>query len=198
MGSGSRPFDGLASVRYCGRMFAISGDSARCALLAGIMTMTFGLSACGSDKPSPLEERKTSAADKTADDEKALELLATDLWKARTESQNTGNTSREQFEGLLSPGLTELDLTRLQRYKKAKVLRKGAPEITAIETSVSGSTGQILLCLNEDNWTAEEDGEPLEPPSDGVKPWGAAAERTSNGWIVTEYLDTEIVRNKTC
>ncbi|MBC7593222.1 MAG: hypothetical protein H7288_04680 [Kineosporiaceae bacterium] len=180
-------------------MFAISGDSARRALLAGITTMTLSLSACGSNEPPPPDERKTSTADKTASDEEVLELLATDLWKTRKESQNTGNTSRVQFEGLLSPALTEVELTRLQRYKKAKLLRKGAPEITAIETSVSGSTGQILLCLNEDNWTAEEDGDPLDPPSDGFKPWGATAEHTPDGWTVTAEMETEIVKKKkTC
>ena len=168
----------------------------RRALLAGIVTMTLSLSACSGDKPSLPEEKKTSAADKTAADEKALELLVADLWKVRTESQNTGNTSRVQFEGLLSPVLTEVEVARLQRYQKAKVLRKGAPKITAIETSVSGSTGQILLCLDEDNWTAEEDGDPIDHTITDPKPWGATAERSPDGWTVTAEMETEIVRKK--
>ena len=92
--------------------------------------------------------------------------------------------------------MTEVEVSTLQRYKKAIVLRKGAPEITAIETSVSGSTGQILLCLDEDNWTAEEDGKPIDHTIAGPKPWGATAERTPDGWTVTAELDTEIVRKQ--
>ena len=182
-------------------MFAISGDSARCALAAGIMTITLSLSACGSEEPAPLEERKTSAADKTASDEEALELLATDLWKARTESQNTGNTSREQFEGLLSPGLTEVDLATLQRYKNSKLLRQGAPEVTSIETSASGNSGEILLCVNEDRWTAEVDGKPAKVAKYGSRPWAATAERIADSWIITEIVEpvaAEKLKEKTC
>ena len=170
-------------------------------LLTGIVAMTLSLSACSDDKPSLPEEKKTSAADKTAADEKALTKLATDLWKARTESQNNGNTSRAQFAGLLAPGLAEVELGILQRYKDSKLLRTGVPKITAIETTASGETGEILLCLNEDTWGAEVDGEPAEVAKYGLRPWGAKAERTPDGWIVTEELKPETLkdeRKKSC
>ena len=167
------------------------------ALLAAIAIMTLSLSACSDAKPSLPDAKNTSAADRAAVDEKALTKLATDLWKARTESQNTGNTSRAQFAGLLAPLLTEVELGMLQRYKDSKLLRTGVPTITAIETTASGETGEILLCLNEDAWGAEVDGKPAEVAKYGLRPWGAKAERTPEGWIVTEELKPEALKDET-
>ena len=170
-------------------MYTFPGGSVRQALLAAIATLTLSLSACSDAKPPLPDAKNTSAADGAAVDEKALTKLATDLWKARTESQNNGNTSSEQFEGLLSLPVTEAELGMLQSYKKDKFLRSGAPAITAIETSVSGDSGEILLCVNEDRWTVEVDGKPAEVAKYGSRPWAATAERIADRWIITEIVE---------
>lgn len=176
----------------------ISGELARRVALATTLVATLSLSACGGDDPKDPAPGKT-AIDKAAQDKKALETLANDLWQARTAAYNAGNVAPEQFERVLSLVMTEVELSQLKSYQKLKVRREGEPKLTDIETTASGDTGEILLCFNEDDWIFTEDGKPLPPRSDGFKPWGAKAERTAKGWIVTEYLKTDVVRKKkTC
>lgn len=173
----------------------ISGELARRVALAITLVATLSLGACGGDDPAD-PSSKSTAVNKAAKDKKALENLATNLWAARTESQNSGNSSRTPYESLMAPGLIEVEVALLERYKKLKVTRTGAPTLTGIQTRVDGDSGEVLLCLNEDDWLFEEAGEPADIPKNGTVPWGAKAERTQDGWIITEILKSADAKTK--
>jgi hypothetical protein len=54
---------------------------------------------------------------------------------------------------------------------------------------VTGDRTTIVLCKDEDPWTAEVDGEPVpEEQKNGPNAWGANALRTDGRWLVSEIV----------
>ncbi len=175
----------------------------RLAPVAVLLVLALGTSACsGSDSDSPVDPvtpSSTPTADRAAADQAALEKLVTDFWAARTSSQNTGNTSPEQFADVLTAGLIEVETGTLSDYKKLKIVRKGEPQVTDVEVTASGDTGEVLACVDEDGWTAEQDGKPVELGQKGSKAWGATTERSGDAWIISDFLTAdESAGKKSC
>jgi hypothetical protein len=175
--------------------------------VAGLLTVALlGLSACGGsdggdgDTGEPSRETSPPATteptvDQAADDEAAIEQLATELWAVRQQAYNSGEATAATFEGIYSPSAIETITT----YRDQKILRTGAPLITAIEATATGDTGEILLCLDETGWGAEEDGEPLDIPALGANPWGATVERAGDRWVFVAAIPTaDIEARKSC
>lgn len=184
-------------------MYATSGDWLRRAVPATIITLGLALSACSGSDSEPTDDVVQPTTEATVDpavaDQQALETLVTDFWAVRTSSQNNGDTSPEQFVGLLSDAMIEVETGTLADYEELKVVRVGAPEITAVEATASGDEGRLLACVNEDEWTAEEDGKPVQLSQDGPKAWGAVAARLGDSWIITDFLSgDEAAKEKTC
>jgi hypothetical protein len=169
-----------------------------------------GLSACGGsdggdgDTGEPSRETSPPATteptvDQAADDEAAIEQLATELWAVRQQAYNSGEATAATFEGIYSPSAIETELARIAQYRADKILRTGAPEITAIEATATGDTGEILLCLDETGWDAVEDGEPIDSPALGANPWGARVERAGDRWVFVAAIPTaDIEARKSC
>lgn len=183
-------------------MTATSGDWLRRAAPAAITIIALGLTACSGSDSEPVDAPSASASatvDQAAADQQAIQKLAKDVWALKQQVYNSGEATSAMFEGLYSVNATELEIGKVNTYKAKKILRTGAPVITAVEATVAGDEGEILLCLNEDGWGAEADGEPIDVDPRGDKPWGAAVERTTDGWVFVEALKTVYVETKkTC
>lgn len=172
---------------------------------AALLVLALGTTACGgggsdSDSPvDPVTPSSTPTVDRAAADQAALEKLVTDFWAVRTSSQNTGNTSPDQFADVLTAGLVEVETGTLSDYKKLKIVRKGEPRVTDVEVTASGDTGEVLACVDEDGWTAEQDGKPVELGQKGSKAWGATTERSGDAWIISDFLTAdESAGKKSC
>lgn len=161
------------------------------------LAMSLTLSACGSDDSDA--DTQASPTPTAQTDEQALEQLAIDLWDARKSAENAGDASRDRFEPILSPALTERELAKLVSYQELGVTRRGGPEVTAVETVVDGETGTALMCINEDDWRAFEGEVEVERQMRGPRPYGFTAEKTDDQWLVTAIMTTEDVEaQKTC
>ncbi|MCD9199276.1 hypothetical protein [Aeromicrobium wangtongii] len=185
-------------------MTATSGDWLRRAAPALFIVVSLGLAACGGSDSEPAEKKVAATTaeptvDQAAADEQALEKLVTDFWSVRVAAQNSGEATPEQFAAVLEPGLVEVELGTVRDYKSLKVRRIGAPEITGVEVVAAGDTAELLACLDEDGWAAEEDGKPVELPKTGKKAWGAKAERNGDRWLINDFLSVdESKAKKTC
>lgn len=162
------------------------------------LAMSLTLSACGSEDDSDTDTQP-SPTPTAQTDEQALEQLAIDLWDARVAAENAGDPSRERFEPILSPELIELEVGKLTTYQEAGLIRQGGPEITDIETTVTGETGTVWMCLNEDGWRAFQSGAEIPGEKYGPGPFGFTAEKTDDKWLITEFDDSvEAGRADTC
>ncbi|MET0931938.1 MAG: hypothetical protein ABWX74_20655 [Aeromicrobium sp.] len=185
-------------------MTATSGDWLKRAVPATMIAAALCLGACSSSDSEPSDTKTTATTaeptvDQAAVDKAALEKLAKDIWAARQEAYNSGKASSALFEGIYAPGAIESELAKVKQYQDQKILRTGAPEITAVESTITGDTGKILLCLSEDDWDAEEDGQKIDTPARGANPWGATVERAGDGWVFVAAIPTaDIEKSKSC
>lgn len=180
-------------------IFSLGGGK-RGLVLGATAALILSLSACSSDDSPTDTAKATSRAttDPKAADEAAVKDLVDRYWEILVASENEGNTDPKQFAGVAVGKSVEVQLAKLKRYKKMGLLRVGQPAITDVEVTVTGDTADIAVCKNEDDWTAELDGEPV--PDDkkfGNDPWGAEATKVDGAWLVT---DVRIPRkgSKTC
>lgn len=157
-----------------------------------ILLLTIGVSACSSDGTSPPDDAKnTSAApDPAAADKAAVEQLVKDYWAAQVEAQNTGNDDPKPLLEVEAPDLAEVDIAEVKRYNGMHLLRVGKPDLTDIEVTVKGNTADIRLCLDEDDWSAEVDGEAVKGGSTsfGPRPWGAQATKNGDTWKISKQV----------
>lgn len=160
-------------------------------IVAATAGLLFILGACSGESSSddaPAAKATTSATptpDQAAVDEAAVVDLANRYWAAIVQSENTGNDDPAQFADVAAPAVIEEQLSKVVEYQKLHLLRVGQPEITDVTATVTGDTAAIVLCLNEDGWTAEADGEPAgNGKKFGVGAWGARAERIDGRWLI--------------
>jgi len=144
-----------------------------------------GITACSSDDPSTPDDDTSSPSTRAADAD-AVEDLVSRYWAAVVKSENTVDANPGQFDDVAEGQVVEEQVKTARDYEKAGIRRVGEPEITEVEASVSGDTADIMACLNEDGWTAEQDGSTIKAPKLGPKPWGAQAKRRPDGWVITD------------
>lgn len=179
---------------------SLRGAKCRAATAAAAVALILGLSACTDDSgtsegtsPTATSASPTpdAAAEKAADEAAVVDLAAR-YWNAVVSSQNTGNGDSSQFSDVATPEVTEGLLAQVADYKKLDLLRVGQPAITDVEAEVNGDTAQILLCKDEDPWTAEVGGEAVEGEQKfGNGPWGARAQKIDGRWLVSEIQTIE-------
>ena len=155
-------------------------------LIASVVAMAaLGISACSSDDPSTPDDATSSPTSRAADAD-AVKDLVDRYWAAVVRSENTVDSDPGQFDDVAAGKVVEQQMKTARDYEKAGIRRVGEPEITEVEASVSGDTADIMACLNEDEWTAKQDGTTIKAPKLGPKPWGAQAERRTDGWVITD------------
>ncbi|MET0931474.1 MAG: hypothetical protein ABWX74_18280 [Aeromicrobium sp.] len=185
-------------------MTATSGDWLRRAVPATMIALTMGLGACSGSDSEPTDPKASATtaeptADQAAADQAAVEKLATAIWAVRQQVYNSGEATKAIFQDIYSTAAIESELGKVRQYQGQKILRTGAPEITDVEAAVTGDTGEILLCLNEDDWNAEEDGTPIDTPARGANPWGATVQRDGDRWVFVDEIPTaDIGARKSC
>lgn len=154
---------------------------------ATALTLSLSLSACSSDdSPSDDPTKATASTEPKADEEAAVKDLTTRYWAAIVKAENGPDADPKQFRDVASGSFIEAELKRLRTYEAGKIRRVGEPEITAIETTVTGNSADIRACVNQDSWAAEKDGEKVPAPGAGPLPWGAEATLTDGVWLITD------------
>lgn len=155
---------------------------------AAALTIALVVSGCsGSDESSPLDEKTSAPASPTPKDPTAeITALVDRYWDVEVAAENSANTDRAQFSGIAEGAFLENVFRKLDKYKDEGIKRVGAPKITAVEVTVDGTTATIAHCIDEDQWTAERNGEPLDPILSGNRPFGLTATLTGDAWIITD------------
>lgn len=165
-------------------MFFSTRGGKRGLLISAVAVVALSLTACSSDEPS-LEDAQSSP-DAQAADVSAVEDLVDRYWAAVVRSENKVDDDPKQFDDVADGPFIEGQLKTVRDYDEAGIRRVGKPEITDVEVAVTGDTAQVEACLNEDEWTAKQDGKTIKAPKLGPKPWGAEAERRDDAWVVTD------------
>lgn len=172
--------------------FSLGGVKRGILVISATLLLVLGTSACSgddaADKPKPT---KTATTDPAAAAQAEVTSLVKRYWAVVVEAENTGDASPEQFDPVARGSFIELELKTIRDYNDLKLKRVGRPELTAIEVDVKGDKAAIMLCLNEDGWTAEQDGNAVEGKKFGPGPWGAEATRAGGTWLITDIREPD-------
>lgn len=127
-----------------------------------------------------------------AGDTAALEQLYRDYWDALVALEGGEELDPGLFRGIATPGLTEEQMTRVRPMKQNGILREGAPVLGEITVELlSEDEGRIESCVNPEGWKAVQDGEEMPIQSVGRFPGVVLAERTPDGWLISDERPSE-------
>lgn len=148
--------------------------------------LILSMSSCSSDD-SPVDDPTKATSTPTPDVKAAVEDLTTRYWEAVVASEKTATPTGSSSRTLPSEHTSSASSPSSRLTRRSVSARVGQPVIADIEVTIKGDTADIRLCKNEDDWTAEQDGEPV--PNDkkfGDDPWGAEASKVDDKWLITD------------
>lgn len=157
-----------------------------------LLALTLLAAGCSGDDESPLDAAPTTSAEPTADaeDPEADALAAWEAyWDAVVEAQNTADAdgvAADRLSAVAASEVVELELSIIERYQGYGLTRTGAPEFADVSVQVEDDTATVAGCVNEDDWGAVVDGEPVAEEDRGFEPHGATLENQDGTWRVTE------------
>lgn len=166
-------------------IFSLGGLQRGFLVIVTAVLLSVSVSACSAGDDKPTDTKTTATPDPVADDKAAVKNLVDRYWVAVVSSENAADPDPKQFVTVAKGSFIEDQLRRLRVYESAGIRRVGRPEITAVEVDISGDTADIRLCLNEDEWTAEKNGDKIKAKKFGNRPFGAEATRLDDKWLVT-------------
>lgn len=166
-------------------MYFSLGGGNRAIVGAAVILVSLSLSACSSDEPAPLKQPTTATTDAEAANAVAVYKK---YWAAVESAQNVGKVEAGQFDGIADGPIVERFINRVSGDADNGIKRVGRPELSDYEATVDGDSATVLVCLNQDKWTFEFNGEPIKQEKSGTEPVGAKATQRDGGWIITEQL----------
>lgn len=182
--------------------FSFGGGRQRASAAAVTGVLLLGVGACSGSDAEPLAEassQPTATVDPVAKDQADVTALVNRFWAIIVQGQNSADTDRGQFRGVAEGTFIENEFRKLDGYADQGIKRIGQPTVSSIDVVVDGDTAQVAHCIDEDAWTAEKNGEPLDPILSGNRPFGLTASRTADGWIITDTgLTTAQEKAKDC
>ncbi|MDT0341797.1 hypothetical protein [Streptomyces litchfieldiae] len=176
--------------------------------LATVALTTAAISGCsssdGRDEPEePIEGVQTESAEPAEDDAAAAETELADLydryWAAVVQLENGAELDPALFDGITTQRVTESELVRVRAFRDNGIQRAGEPVIENVTIEVDGESARIESCKNEADWdvvTSEGEAIPGVVPEELLVPHPhiVTAERSADGWLISETLAMEEAR----
>jgi len=145
----------------------------------------------GDDEPSatsPTSGAPSSAASSAApspspgEDEAVAVVRA--FWQERIRVETSGDYDSADFSRVMTRQAAEPTLERYSQLETGGFHRVGEPELRDLRASVEGDTAVATVCVNEDEWGAEAEGEPIEIEPTGWYAEGYRLEVVEGRWVI--------------
>ncbi|WP_286927784.1 MULTISPECIES: hypothetical protein [Aeromicrobium] len=146
------------------------------------------LGGCGGDDGSDTPATTTPTPTASAQDEAVAVLEA--YWDERVRVETSGAYDTADFSRTLAPSETEPMLARYAQFEAGNFRRTGEPELRDYTATVDGTSAIATVCVNEDEWGAEADGEVVEPEAAGWYASSHRLEQTDGTWLIVGEADT--------
>ena len=138
----------------------------------------------GSDEPTPTTATPTASAQ----DEAVAVLEA--YWNERVRVESSGAYDTADFSRILSPSESEPMQARYAQFEGGNFRRVGKPELRDYTATVDGTSAIATVCVNEDEWGAEADGEVVQPEAAGWYASSHRLEQTDGAWLIVGEAET--------
>ncbi|RBM22114.1 hypothetical protein [Streptomyces sp. PT12] len=179
-------------------MRRIRATLATCLTLAALTAGAVGCSSDDEGEPAEIEgtaDAADPAGEGGGDAEAELTELYGRYWDALIELENSTELDNTVFDGIATTGVVETEVGRVSAFKDNDIHRQGEPVIDHVTVTVDGDAARIESCKNEAGWVFIADGEedPSLLPEELTRPspFGVAAERTDDGWLISQVLHTD-------
>ncbi|SKB02712.1 hypothetical protein SAMN06295964_0039 [Aeromicrobium choanae] len=146
------------------------------------------LGGCGGDDGSDTPATTAPSPTASAQDEAVAVLEA--YWSERVRVETSGAYDTADFSRILSPAESEPMQARYAQFEDGNFRRVGAPELRDYTATVDGDTAIATVCVNEDEWGAEADGEVVEPEAAGWYASSHRLEQTDGAWLIAGSAET--------
>lgn len=152
------------------------------------LTTALLLGGCGADDDETARPATSATPTVSADDEVAGVLE--EYWNERVRVETSGEYDTADFSRTLAPAQTEPILARYRQFEAGNFRRVGAPELRDYTATVDGTTAIATVCVNEDEWGAEADGEVVQPEAAGWYASSHRLEQTDGSWLIVGDAET--------
>ncbi len=119
------------------------------------------------------------------DDEQHLRTLHDDFWSALVELENGDQPDPALFDGVATDGVAEEEVSRVRPARASGHTREGAPEVGEATIEMDGDEALIQACVDPEGWLLFRHGEAVDLDTHGASPSVVAAERTTDGWLIS-------------
>ena len=138
--------------------------------------------------PTPTAEE---VGDPSAD-EAALRALFVAYYEGLAEIENAEETDPAVLEGVVDGSVLEEQIGRIQQLKNAGLRMAGEPVISDVVIEGDADTSVVQGCVDQSARAFfDSEGEPVPVQDDGPEATAVAAERTADGWLITEDRGAE-------
>lgn len=161
------------------------------------------LAACSSagEEPAGLDDTPTAAptqeptAEPTADGDAEAAVLDVyqRYWDARIASVNGPDPSPDAFIGVAMDSTIALHTETARTYEAEGIVYTGEPVVSDTTVSLDDDRGTVSSCLDDTDWVATQNGEPL--PVDPDKPTVYAVSfqvyLQDGSWLIGDPIEAE-------
>ncbi|RLV56879.1 hypothetical protein D9V41_03660 [Aeromicrobium phragmitis] len=120
-------------------------------------------------------------------------------WEIRIQGQSAGELPANALDGVAVGAALEGQYAVIAQNQQSGLRRVGEPTLTDFSADVDGDTATAFVCVDDSEWGAEVNGEPVEQPPGGLSAHAATLERQGDTWLVTAAVDDEtILAEKKC
>jgi len=152
------------------------------------LTTALLLGGCGGDAESDAPAATTATPTASAEDD-AVAVLES-YWKERVRVETSGAYDTADFSRILTPSESEPMLARYDQFEAGNFRRVGAPELRDYTATVDGASAIATVCVNEDEWGAEADGEVVQPDAAGWYASSHRLEQKDGAWLIVSTAKT--------
>jgi hypothetical protein len=176
-------------------MTRISNVRAGVVLLPLLAVLAVGCSSDGGGDDEltlPTSGPTAEEAEEPAETEGELEALYRAYYSALVEMENADEVDPSLLDGITGDRVREEQVERIRQLKKAGVAIDGESVITHVTAELSGEEALVQGCVDTSGRTFyDAAGDELSVEQDGPDVSVVAAERTSDGWLITEDRGAE-------
>jgi hypothetical protein len=169
------------------------------AALAAVAVLT----ACSSagEEPAGLDDTPTAAPTQEptaaptagADAEAAVLDVYQRYWDARIASVNGPDSSPDAFAGVAMESTIALHLQTARTYEDEGIKYTGEPRVYDTAVSIDGDRGTVTSCVDDTEWVATQNGEPLpaNPDKPIVYPVAFQVLLLNDAWLIGDPIEVE-------
>jgi hypothetical protein len=142
---------------------------------------------------APTDDPATAAPTAGADAEAAILDVYQRYWDARIASVNGPDSSPDAFAGVAMESTIALHLQTARTYEAEGIRFTGEPRVYDTAVSIDGDRGTVTSCVDDTEWVATQNGEPLpaNPDKPTVYPVGFQVLLLDDSWLIGDPIEAE-------